>query len=374
MAQKPENSTFTKDQEIFIIEQFSIFKSPTAVKRRFLAKFRDTLNFNWLKSLQPKNFQRVYDRFLNNGIASTPHSQHIRGVEKTDPEKITLIQNYFIEKPMNSLHQAEIDIKIPTSTLSRILRQKLKFKPYKFTLSQMLNEAQKSARLKFCEWLLSQPTELIFDIIFNDEKWFQLNQHPNHQNTRYWGVAKPNFTLNLKNLNVTKIMCFVIIVQGQAFLYWHVDENGKNVSVNSAQYIKSVIDLLENLPIGKLKSFYWWSQDGAPPHTSKLTMDFLKKIFGNRIISRQLKNFKIPDVPEWPPHSPDLNPLDYSFWGQAMQKVWEAKPSNINELKSIVENFFVNLSPDFVKKCVANIQKRATLCVQQKGGHFEHLI
>ena len=33
-AEKRANSTFTKDQEIFIIEQFSIFKSQTAVKRQ----------------------------------------------------------------------------------------------------------------------------------------------------------------------------------------------------------------------------------------------------------------------------------------------------------------------------------------------------
>jgi len=33
-AQKHANSTFTKDQEIFIIEQFSIFMSQSAVKRQ----------------------------------------------------------------------------------------------------------------------------------------------------------------------------------------------------------------------------------------------------------------------------------------------------------------------------------------------------
>ena len=35
-------------------------------------------------------------------------------------------------------------------------------------------------------------------------------------------------------------------------------------------------------------------------------------------------------------------------------------------------NFFPSLSPDFVKKCTLNIKKRAQLCVQQKGGNFEH--
>ena len=57
-----------------------------------------------------------------------------------------------------------------------------------------------------------------------------------------------------------------------------------------------------------------------------------------------------------------------------MQKVWEAKPQSIPELKTVVEIFFKNLEPDFVKKCVLNIKKRAALCVKEKGSHFEHLL
>ena len=50
MAHKHENATFTKEQEIYIIEQFSILKSPTAVKRQFLAKYREVLRFKKVKN------------------------------------------------------------------------------------------------------------------------------------------------------------------------------------------------------------------------------------------------------------------------------------------------------------------------------------
>ena len=109
------------------------------------------------------------------------------------------------------------------------------------------------------------------------------------------------------------------------------------------------------------------SVDGASCHTSKASMKVLRDIFGERIISR------FANV-EWPSHSPDLNPLDFSFWGQAMTKVWEAKPETIEELKVVVENFFSSLSKDFVKDCCLNIKKRAQLCINQNGGHFEHLL
>ena len=165
-------------------------------------------------------------------------------------------------------------------------------------------------------------------------------------------------------------MAFVIVVEGQTFLYWHVDSNNKSVSVNSAQYIKSVIEVLDDIPLNKLSN-YIWQQDGAPVHTSRYSLGFLKCIFKDRIISRLAR---IVTMPEWSAHSPDLNPLDFTFWSQAMQKVWEAKPQSIPELKTVVEIFFKNLEPDFVKKCVLNIKKRAALCVKEKGSHFEHLL
>ena len=96
-------------------------------------------------------------------------------------------------------------------------------------------------------------------------------------------------------------------------------------------------------------------------------MNELKSIFGNRIISRTAEV-------EWPSRSPDLNPLDYSFWGQAMKAVWDAKPATIDELVTVVEDFFENIPEDSVRKTVANIIKRAELCVSQSGGHFEHLL
>ena len=159
-------------------------------------------------------------------------------------------------------------------------------------------------------------------------------------------------------------------MKAKPFCIGIVDENNKSVSVNSAQYIKSVIEVLYDIPLNKLSN-YIWQKDGAPIHTSCYSLGFLKAIFKDRIISRLAR---IVTMPEWSAHSPDLNPLDFTFWNQAMQKVWEAKPQSIPELKSVVEFFFKSLEADFVKKCVLNIKKRAALCVKQKGSHFEHLM
>jgi len=47
-----------------------------------------------------------------------------------------------------------------------------------------------------------------------------------------------------------------------------------------------------------------FQQDGAPAHTEKLVQDFLATNCSEFI-----------DTDEWPPNSPDLNPLDYHNLG-----------------------------------------------------------
>ena len=113
---------------------------------------------------------------------------HKKGAQRSDLEKIQSIQDFFIENPMASLLEASVALKIPKSTISWILRKKLNMKPYKLSLSQALTAIHKTGRLAFCEWLLQQPENFVQMVIFGDEKWFHLNQHPNRQNVRAVGV------------------------------------------------------------------------------------------------------------------------------------------------------------------------------------------
>ncbi|KAI6656193.1 hypothetical protein LOD99_1526 [Oopsacas minuta] len=46
-----------------------------------------------------------------------------------------------------------------------------------------------------------------------------------------------------------------------------------------------------------------FQQDGAPAHTSNVTQSWLHDNFPGFITKE-----------EWPPYSPDLNPMDYSVW------------------------------------------------------------
>ena len=51
-----------------------------------------------------------------------------------------------------------------------------------------------------------------------------------------------------------------------------------------------------------------YQQDGAPPHCSNVSLDFLNEYFPeDRLISRRTNT-------PWPAYSPDLSPADYFLW------------------------------------------------------------
>ena len=85
-----------------------------------------------------------------------------------------------------------------------------------------------------------------------------------------------------------------------------IDGNVPN-SVNKERYVeileKFKIELENRWSLSTRKKFYF-QQDGATPHTSNLSLDWLQRNFQKRVISRKTQF-------EWAPHSPDLSPPDF---------------------------------------------------------------
>ena len=85
--------------------------------------------------------------------------------------------------------------------------------------------------------------------------------------------------------------------------------------------MKKIIPQMDRRTGGKE---YLFMQDGARAHTAKLTLEKLGK----------QKHLKLLQPHEWPPNSPDLNPVDFGVWGLLEQNVYRGrKITNIEELK-----------------------------------------
>ena len=76
-------------------------------------------------------------------------------------------------------------------------------------------------------------------------------------------------------------------------------------------------------------NLYYFQQDGATCHTTRLNMDILSQHFPGRLISRH------GDV-EWPARSPDLSSLDFFLWGYLKSQVYKSNPSTLQELKAAI--------------------------------------
>ena len=112
---------------------------------------------------------------------------------------------------------------------------------------------------------------------------------------------------------------------------------------------------------------FYFQQDVAPPHTSKLALDWLKSNFNNRVISRKT-DF------EWAPHSPDLSPPDFFLWGYLKDRVYKTNPRTIGELKSNIQTEIEAIDEETCRAVMSNFIRRMEMCQQQEGGHLEELL
>jgi len=69
----------------------------------------------------------------------------------------------------------------------------------------------------------------------------------------------------------------------------------------------------------------YYQHDAALPHFSQVIMQYLNHKFPNRWIGRG-------GTKNWPPWSPDLNPLDYHVWGYMKAMVYAQKVNMRQEL------------------------------------------
>lgn len=108
-------------------------------------------------------------------------------------------------------------------------------------------------------------------------------------------------------------------------------------------------------------------QDGAPPHYANSVRQFLYEKFSpQRVISRGC------DI-VWPPRSPDLNPLDFWFWGALKARVFHTNPpETLEELKERIIDECRRFTVEELQSATSSLLSRLQMVVENGGGHIEH--
>ena len=356
------DSPFSKAQEVWIVQR-SAFLTPSQLRRAFITEFLGAENHK--KAPKRYAFSRLVQRFSETGgVTGRSKTDEDRRTAVTE-ENIKIVEDYFTENEKKSIREASDDLGLTFSTIWTILRKSLKWKAYKPLKVNRLTENNKSDRVAFAHWLLSQPEGFEQKVIWSDEKWFVLHPSPNSQTDRVWAPWHPEEEVVCRFQGDSKVMAWVALVGGRALeVRWMVDEEGRNVSVNAERYLDMLKLVWEEVRHSSSRLQFWWMQDGATCHTTNDVLNFLRLKFKGRLISRRSEI-------GWPPYSPDLNVLDYFFWSYAMMHVRRRKPATIEQLKAVVEDVARTVPVDMIRAAVGNVRKRCQACIQADGDHFE---
>lgn len=262
----------------------------------------------------------------------------------------------------NSTRRISRATNIPHTSVYHILRDKLRLYPYKFSMLQELKSTDAPLRLHFANWLLEN-SEMLDTIMWTDECHFYMNGAINTKNCVIWSDENPRAYRSLP-LHSGKVTVWIGISKHcviQPFIF--------EDTVNGERYLNMLNDHLlpELRRVRKVRSTIFM-QDGAPAHILNGVKQFLTQHFGDRIISRHFPNF-------WPPRSPDLNPCDYWLWGYLQSKVYQRiPPKDKNELILRIREAIRNITKEMTAAAIDNVLKRLQAVVDERGGHFQHLL
>lgn len=108
---------------------------------------------------------------------------------------------------------------------------------------------------------------------------------------------------------------------------------------------------------------------GCPAHYGCNVRSVLNENYANKWIDRE-------GPVGWPARSPDLTPLDSFLWGVLKQRVYRM---TVNIKAALQDRIMlcagaIRSDPEMVFRATQQIALRATMCLQQLGSPFEHLM
>ena len=113
--------------------------------------------------------------------------------------------------------------------------------------------------------------------------------------------------------------------------------------------------------------YIWFQQAGAMCHTAKATLDVLRPVFEDRIISRRA-------AVVWKPRSCNLTPLNYYLWGAVKDKCYADKSETIDALKDNIREVIGVIQLHTIGNVLKNFAERIGYCLVSRGSHLNEII
>ena len=257
-----------------------------------------------------------------------------------------------------------VDMKVSRCSIAKVVKRDLGMKSFKRKKVHFISRTAKEKRLARCKGVLGRhAVENLDKILFSDEKLFTIQEATNAQNDRI--LANSPSKVPEKFRYVSRVQ------KPQSVMVWAgISKMGRTplifipqgAKINSINYRELVLEpVLKNVSQEIFESgSFIFQQDGAPAHTSKATQSWLQANFPG-FISKE----------EWPPYSPDLNPMDYSVWSILQTNACSDSHTNINALKQKLCREWERIPQETLCAAIEALLGRIKRVIQNKGGYIE---
>lgn len=223
------------------------------------------------------------------------------------------------------------EIDVSKRTIERE-RKMMQFKPVLFLKRPTINLKTRYKRVKYC---IDNEGEDWDDIWFSDEKLFKVD----FSTKRVWKQPWEDAILAFQpSRSVSVLVWGAVSWNGRTSIHTTTQP------LDADSYMNIIYKhLIEQQP----DSFDRLLQDNAGQHKSLLTLDFLN-------------NFNIELVPNYPPWSPELNPIEH-VWGWMVTRIQQDFPANLSALKERVREAWTAIPQEIIRGYISHLP---TVCKQ----------
>jgi histone-lysine N-methyltransferase SETMAR len=286
-----------------------------------------------------------------------------RPVDVSTPEMEELVHKTVLSDRRMSLEQIADIVKISMSTVRHILVEVLSMKKLSARwVPRMLSNENKKNRLDISTLLLARyeedSTNFLDRLVTQDEVWVHYYAPTPKRLSMQWchkGSPPPRKFKAVPSAG--KVM---------ASIFWDskgilmIDYLEKGNTINGEYYANELRQLRDILKIkrrGKLRKGVLLLQDNAPVHTAHIATTAARDC-----------DFEV--LPH-PPYSPDLAPSDFYLFPKLKESITGRRYSSNEEIKTVVEGYFDNVSNTFFLEGLQMLYKRWMKCISLQGDYVE---
>lgn len=188
--------------------------------------------------------------------------------------------------------------------------------------------------------------------VFSDEHYVTTNDHttrtmwlPKAQKGKK-RAQKAIPRIRKSRFNIPSIMIWAAVGKDYksplVFIEKRKDEDGKTLGLNAQRYVRCCLSKLVSSCSDLSERVFM--QDGARCHAARHTQDYLERK-------------GVPLLKEWPPYSPDLNPIE-NLWHLLDRRLSELVPRTLPELKRATLEAWEAIPMEHINALVESFQDR----------------